>query len=1116
MLTQQQQAAVQSASSKILIRAGAGTGKTEVLTRRAIRLIENEPALTIRNIAIITFTNKATENVKDRLKRHLYEQWRNLQDADVKQRFRNELETLNLAQISTIHQFCLTILDMAGPSVIESGIDYAPGYVVSDSALNQALNVTVECWLTEASEQHPLLKLPIHEVRKFILRAYQLIRNQSLSFEQVLKQTRSTMIVKEEGEIARIKEILIELLKELKAEEARLRINSLNTDHLLEYAAKLLKQSPELVRKVQGRFRHLFVDEFQDTSAFQTEIIKILCDSGPHPCSLFVVGDMKQSIYQFRGADPDSYRNVQSWIASVGEVLHLTVNFRSVQPLVQYVNRTFRRFQVEANLPTFEAEDLEANDQSGGEFSGCVRPVYYAGQSPEQSIVELIAGEIEKGARYQDFAILFRTNRHMDRYEQALRQARIPAQMVGVGNLFERREVSDLYRILNYVISPQDTVKREEALGTELINGNVTLLDVIRTEIRMYSYTHTVAQVIERIMELTEARKMYDNQCNVQASANLERIKELSRSKNQQGIQLVDYVKWLSIQLIANKDTPQADVDDGDLNAVQLITVHKSKGLEFRYVILPELDRNLSSPGLIPQILYHTSHGLEFKLQHPIERWSWTSHAYDDACKAYQREYLAEEARVLYVAMTRAEQRLYLVMNESMKKNRVSYQKWLAESGLELEEAQSLGAETAEDLVFENEPTLGLSQKILYEEHLWAHQRQARDAFMERQHGILEMATGTGKTKTAIDIMLQLLKENLIKNVIITVDGTDLLDQWHSQLLKHTPLKIYRHYDKYKEVGSFTLLAKGALLISRKALDELMPNLTSGLVQNSLFIADEVHGLGSVSKVKKLKGKIKPFRYRLGLSATPERAYDDEGNRFIEEEIGPIIFKFKLEDAISKGILCEFDYYPLDYEFTDGDRAERRKAIATYYAAKRDGKAVSIERLYTELARIKKTARGKLPVFRDYVQANPKVLERSIIFVETVEFGQEVQKIILPLISNYHTYFGDDDRENLVRFSKREIDCLITAKRIAEGIDIRSVHNIILLKADRTRLQTIQQIGRSLRRDPNSPDKRAVVIDFVERTGDNDALPEEVDEWTADQQRRAWLTELSSKRRESL
>ncbi len=395
----------------------------------------------------------------------------------------------------------------------------------------------------------------------------------------------------------------------------------------------------------------------------------------------------------------------------------------------------------------------------------------------------------------------------------------------------------------------------------------------------------------------------------------------------------------------------------------------------------------------------------------------------------------------------------------------------------------------------------------------WRHQPEAIAAFVEARRGVLEMATGTGKTRTAIEILGLLRAEDRISSAIVVAYGTDLLDQWHRELLQRTDLPIYRDYGGHREGLTFLNAPDNAvLLMSRMNLASLLRKLPVETQRRTLIIFDEVHGMGSATLADALGGKLEGFVYRLGLSATPERAYDQVGNAFVAESIGPVVFRFTLEQAIQRGILCEFEYVPLDYEFSDEDREAVRRAIKRHHAKARSAEPAPVEHLYRELARIRKLSTEKLAPFRDWVERRPEALSRSLIFVETAEYGHLVQDILMLLGVDYHTYYGDDDRANLKRFASGGLECLVTCKRISEGIDISSVETIVLFSSSRARLETIQRLGRCLRIDPRNPYKRPVVLDFI-RT--DDLSPDEADpESTADVERRDWFVELSSLRSE--
>jgi len=399
------------------------------------------------------------------------------------------------------------------------------------------------------------------------------------------------------------------------------------------------------------------------------------------------------------------------------------------------------------------------------------------------------------------------------------------------------------------------------------------------------------------------------------------------------------------------------------------------------------------------------------------------------------------------------------------------------------------------------------------EDARWKHQAEAMSAFLEARTGILEMATGTGKTRTTLKILSALIASREIESAIITMDGTDLLDQWAGELdqwnLEGGPRwLVYRHYERHHELGEFALDPSGSLIvISRGQLRKLLDRLPDATKRRMMIVHDEVHGLGTPGLVEALRGRHASFPWRIGLSATPDRAYDAEGNDFIASEIGPTVFEFPLEMAISRGVLSEFDYLPLAYDLTTSDR-DRLQAIYAKRAARlHQGNPMSNEELWTEIAKVYKTAEMKPEVFGEYLQKNPAVLDRTIIFVETKEYGARILEMLHDHTHLYRTYYAEDDRAHLVAFAHGEIDCLLTCHRISQGIDIRSLKTVVLFASARAKLETIQRIGRCLRIDPDNPDGKALVVDFVRPASPADPVP------NADQERCAWLTAMATVRR---
>jgi len=403
------------------------------------------------------------------------------------------------------------------------------------------------------------------------------------------------------------------------------------------------------------------------------------------------------------------------------------------------------------------------------------------------------------------------------------------------------------------------------------------------------------------------------------------------------------------------------------------------------------------------------------------------------------------------------------------------------------------------------------SREATAEDLKWRHQDDACAEFLKNKAGILSMATGTGKTRTALKIEAELRERELSSTTIVAAYGNDLLDQWHSELLKRGASRlIFREYENHHEAQEFKLVrSPSVLLISRRKLADLIPRLTASKIKSTLLICDEVHGFGEPDLVQNLSGLLQRFPYRLGLSATPSREYDQDGNEFIETEIGPVIYRFEIREAIERGILCEFDYHAIEFAYSDDDKAAQRAAWKRQAARKKAGDS-DLTRLYMDLARVKKLSKEKIPPFKGYVRRNPSILKRCIIFVQEAEYGALLQDLLLEQRVRFHTYYGDDDRKNLQRFTNGELDCLIACKRISEGIDIQSIRNIVLFATARAPIETVQRVGRCLRIDPKNPEKCAKVVDFIKvgkEYTENPGGP-----ISTDARRRDWFEHLAAAR----
>lgn len=389
----------------------------------------------------------------------------------------------------------------------------------------------------------------------------------------------------------------------------------------------------------------------------------------------------------------------------------------------------------------------------------------------------------------------------------------------------------------------------------------------------------------------------------------------------------------------------------------------------------------------------------------------------------------------------------------------------------------------------------------------WRHQEDALKTFLSAERGILNMATGTGKTRTALKILQSLFNRNEIDSAIVCTNGNDLLDQWYREILRfrrsvERNLRIFRQYRDFRDLQGFSLEPKGAiLLVSREPVASALRQLNSKQSHRALLVHDEVHGLGSPSNRERLAGLSDNVRFRLGLSATPERQYDQEGNAFIEKHIGPVLMTFGLQEAIKRGILAPFIYYPLPFKLTDSDRKRIGAVYSRCKEREESGNPMSDADMWIELARVYKTSESKIPVFAEFIADNQKLLKRCIIFTETREYGSSVLEIVHKYRPDFHTYFSGEDAETLRKFARGELECLITCHRLSEGIDIHSLNTVVLFSSERARLETIQRIGRCLRANPDDPEKVANIVDFIREGGEgNDA--------TVDEERRDWLRGL--------
>ena len=414
----------------------------------------------------------------------------------------------------------------------------------------------------------------------------------------------------------------------------------------------------------------------------------------------------------------------------------------------------------------------------------------------------------------------------------------------------------------------------------------------------------------------------------------------------------------------------------------------------------------------------------------------------------------------------------------------------------------------------ENKPKLGehlsdetkqklnqIKEELVLEDYLkiieekWRFQERARLKFIEEKWGILQMATGTGKTRIALAIATQLINENKIDKIIIQMKGFDLIKQWADNIDGWRNSKISREVNFLRDerndrdffLGNFNNPDVDLLLIRQSRLPDLLDKIKDYDQKKTLIIHDEVHDLFAEQISEKILGKQKKFGYKLGLSATIREEFDKARERKLFEEIqgggDKPAFEYSIEDAIADGVLVEMDLIPLEYELDEEEKSKIRDIFGVYKKNIDEGmlkwQAESIRNM--SIADVKKNAKDKIVVFRNNLSKLLPKLKRSFIFADECDYGDKLLNILVPHL-NVKTHYNDNetDKDNLKRFSNREIDCIINVLKLSQGIDIQSLDTAVLFATPKGR-QLIQRLGRALRTDPNNKNKKALVVDFFEK-----------------------------------
>ena len=595
-----QQAAVSHGDGPVLVIAGAGSGKTRVLTRRIAHLIDVEGVSPFEILAI-TFTNKAAQEMKERVGQ--------LVGAVAEKMW-----------VSTFHSACVRILRR------DAGVlGYPSSFTIYDQSDAVRLVTYVLRELNLDSK-----RFPPRSVHAQISTA----KNDGVGAEQYAARA-------EQPFEARIAEVYREYQHRL------VTAGAMDFDDLLLNTVELFKTAPDVLAHYQRRFRHVLVDEYQDTNRVQNELVCLL---GADHRNVFVVGDSDQSIYRFRGAD---VRNILEFDQAFPDrdLFVLDQNYRSSQNILDAANAVI------ANNASRAPKDLWTDTGRGPKILR-----YHADDEGDEA--QWIAKQIgqlhaSEQIRWGDAAIFYRTNAQSRVLEEAMFRGGVPYKVIGGTRFYDRREVKDALAYVRAAVNPADEVSVKRILNVPKRGIGDTTVGRVDAWVRMHDVTFVEglrridetgvggravkgitaftellddlaalaeggpATLLEQALERSGYAEELVAEHSVEADGRLENLAELVGTAR--GYDTVD--EFLEqVSLVADTDQLPDTVTDGDTSQTLLMTLHAAKGLEFPVVFLLGLE-----DGVFPHIR---------SLGDPVE--------------------LEEERRLAYVGITRARQRLVL------------------------------------------------------------------------------------------------------------------------------------------------------------------------------------------------------------------------------------------------------------------------------------------------------------------------------------------------------------------------------------------------------------------------------------------------------------------------
>lgn len=529
-LNNEQQEAVLHAEGPALILAGAGSGKTKVLTHKSAFLIQEKHILP-SEILMVTFTNKAASEMKERITHLLYGDTHHAKETPY---------------AGTFHALCAAILRKDGKHI---GIPQ--NFVIYDDAdqLDTVKEIMKELDISTKNTNPGSVLHTISEAKNELISPSEYSGIARGYFQEIV----STVYSKYQSKLARN--------------------GALDFDDLLSYAVSLFQNHSEILGSYQNRFRYIFVDEYQDTNKAQYELSKLLAKRFRN---ISVVGDASQSIYRWRGAD---FRNIINFKSDYPEAreFHLSQNYRSTQIILDAA------YAVIAKNKSHPILKLWTN-KSGGE-----KITLYEARNEHDEATFLLQTIMQSGRPPQDFAILYRTNAQSRVLEEAFIRAGVPYTLVGGTRFYERKEIKDVLCYLRLIENQKDDVsfRRAEKIGKTRLTKFLDYRESIATENTLISRTTT--ELLDSILSVTSYLSLYDANIEEEASR-IENIKEL-RSVAAEFPVLREFLETISLVEQASEPRSKSPIDRK--KAVIMTTVHASKGLEFPIVFLIGMEEGL-------------------------------------------------------------------------------------------------------------------------------------------------------------------------------------------------------------------------------------------------------------------------------------------------------------------------------------------------------------------------------------------------------------------------------------------------------------------------------------------------------------------------------------------